>query len=323
MKKLFPNGCPLKASRALRALDRTAKKVLLDRNGALCRFVKLILALAALLLAAWAVPLGLTALFQALFSAWDVTGETVSLAPGWAQALFGGWLYVNGCIQGAAISLAAWFIGPLLGTRVRMGKGLFVGLLAGAVAAGVLLIFFRLTDVMRFGYALSSPAFSALTPVLILYLLIQALGASLAALIIGEILSGWNRPSALIGCALVYALLFGRWTPIGLAGGALFGVSLWLAREKKGGVALAFGFLSAFSFLTVAVFGMPPWQQGALYETYPVSKPWLTGGETGPWAGLAMLLILAGLTAALALPDRRTKAAPPEPPARPGKAGKS
>jgi hypothetical protein len=250
-----------------------AGRLFIDGKSGLRRWTRLVIALAAVLAAAWAVPLGMTKLFQWLFPAWGVTAENVGRAPGWVQVLYGGWTYLNGIVQGAAISLAAWFIGPLLGTRVRMGKGLFVGLLAGAVAAGVLLIFFRLTDVMRFGYALSSPAFSALTPVLILYLLIQALGASLAALIIGEILSGWNRPSALIGCALVYALLFGRWTPIGLAGGALFGVSLWLAREKKGGVAPAFGFLSAFSFLTVAVFGMPPWQQGALYETYPVSKP--------------------------------------------------
>jgi hypothetical protein len=323
MKKLFPNGCPLKASRALRALDRTAKKVLLDKDGALHRFVKLILALAALLLAAWAVPLGLTALFQALFSAWGVTGETVSLAPGWAQALFGGWLYVNGFIQGAAISLAAWLCGRWLNERVRMGKGIGIGLLAGALAAAALVICFRLTDVMRFGHALSRPAFSVLTPMLLFYVMAQALGAALAAGLIGKILAGWHRALGFVGCALGYWALFGRWTVFGALGGALFGLLLWGMYEKKGGVAPAFGFLAAFSVLTVAVFGLPPWQQGALYETYPVSKPWLTGGDLGPWAGLAMTVVLALFTLVWVLQGRRTKAAPPPPPAKGTPSGKS
>ncbi len=60
---------------------------------------KLLAALAAVLAAAWAAPFLLTALFQRLFAAWGIDGETVARAPGWAQALFGGWLYVNGALQ--------------------------------------------------------------------------------------------------------------------------------------------------------------------------------------------------------------------------------
>lgn len=288
--------------------DRPLKRggrFLLDADGMLRRWVKLLAALTAVLAAAWAVPLLLTALFQALFAAWGIDGETVARAPGWAQALYGGWLYVNGTLQGAAIALAAWLVGRALGERVRMGKGLWTGVLAGALAAIVLIALFWLLDVMRFGHALSKPAFSGLTPMLLMYVLAQALGAVLAAGLIGNLLSGWHRALGYAGCAALYALLFGRWTAFGVLNSVLFGLLLWLTHEKKGGVAPSFGFLAAFSVLTVSVLGMPPWQQGALYETYHVSKPWLTGGDMGPWAGLAMTVVLMTFIAASALPNRK------------------
>jgi len=299
------------------------KKLFLDKSGVLRRGVKLTLALVCILAAAWAVPLGLTALFRWLFSVWGVTGETVARAPGWAQGLFGGWLYVNGFVQGAAIALAAVLIGRAMGERVKMGKELARGIAAGALAAIALTVFFRLTDVMRFGHALSRPVLSGLTPMLLAYVIMQALGAVLAAGIIGQVLSGWHRALGFLGCAAAYAVLFGRWTAVGLINSALFGALLWLTREKKGGIASAFGFLAAFSVLTVAVFGMPPWQQGALYEMYWVSKPWLTGGDMGPWAGLAMTLVLAAFTAVLALPSRKTRAAAPASPAKDRPSGKN
>ncbi len=277
----------------------------LDAGGSIRRWLKLLAALIAILAASWAVPFLLTALFQALFAAWGIDGETVARAPGWAQGLYGGWLYVNGTLQGAAIALAAWLTGLALGERVRMGKGLWAGVLAGALAATALIALFRLLDVMRFGHALSSPAFSGLTPMLLIYVLAQALGAVLAAGLIGQVLSGWRRALGYAGCAALYALLFGRWTAFGILNSVLFGILLWQTHEKSGGVAPAFGFLAVFSVLTVAVLGMPPWQQGALYETYHVSKPWLSGGDMGPWAGLAMTAALAVLIAVSALPNRK------------------
>lgn len=281
------------------------RRLFLAADGSLRRWIKLLAALAAVLAAAWAVPLLLTALFQALFAAWGVNGETVARAPGWAQALYGGWLYVNGALQGAAIVLAAWQIGRMLGEPVRMGKGIATGLLAGALSAMLLIALFRLLDVMRFGHVLSAPAFSTLTPMLLLYVLAQALGAVLATGLIGQVLSGWHRALGYGSCAAIYALLFGRWTVLGVLNSVLFGLLLWHARERKGGVAAAFGFLAAFSVWSVAVFGMPPWQQGALYETYHVSKPWLTGGGMGPWAGFAMTVVLTAIIAALVLPNRK------------------
>ncbi len=97
---------------------------------------------------------------------------------------------MNGALQGAAIALAVVLIGRALGEPVRMGKGLWTGLAAGALAAAALTAVFRLLDVMRFGHALSQPAFSALTPMLLTYALAQALGAALAAGLIGGVLSG-------------------------------------------------------------------------------------------------------------------------------------
>jgi hypothetical protein len=287
--------------------DNTRKRgrVWLAADGSLRRWLKLLAALVAVLAAAWAVPLLFTALFQALFAAWGIDGETVARAPGWARALYGGWLYVSGTLQGVAVALAAALVGRALGERVRMGKGIAAGLLAGALAAIALIALNRLLDVMRFGHALSNPVFSGLTAALALYLLAQALGAALAVGLVGEVLAGWRRALGYAGCAALYALLFGRWTLLGVVNSALFGLLLWHMREKKGGVAPAFGFLAAFSVLTVAVLGMPPWQQGALYETYHVSKPWLTGGNLGPWAGLAMTAVLLIVTAALALPSRK------------------
>ena len=178
----------------------------------------------------------MTALFQWLFSTWGVTGETVARAPGWAQGLFGGWLYVNGFVQGAAVAFVCSFTGRALGERVRLGKGFITGLAAGALVAFVLLAFFRVIDVMRFGQALTRPALGALTPMLILYLLAQALGAALAVGLIGEVLSGWRRALAFPGCALLYAVLFGRWTAVGIVNSVLFGLLLWWMREKKAGL---------------------------------------------------------------------------------------
>ena len=290
-----PNDAPRKLGAGLR----------LGADGPLRRFIKLFAALAAVLAAAWAVPLLLTVLFQALFEAWGVNAET---------AARGG---------GAAVALTAALTGRALGARPRMGKGLWLGLLAGALAVAALTALSRLLDVMRFGHALSAPALSALTAALTVYLLAQALGAAFAAGLVGEVLAGWGRLFGYAGCAALYALLFGRWTWIGVVNSALFGLSMWRVREKTGGVAPAFGFLAAFSVLTVAVMGMPPWQQGALYEPYHVSKSWLTGGGMGPWAGLTMTVILIVIIAVLALPSRRMKADPPPRPARVRPAGKS
>jgi len=300
-----------------------AKGLLFDRGGALRRGVRLILALAALLLSAWAVPFLLTRLSALMFSVWGVTAENAGRAPGWVQGLYGGWLYLVSLAQGGAIALAALLAGRSLGFRVRMGKGIAFGLLLGAGAAAGMILAFRLADVMRFGHALSRPQWSGLAVLLAVSAAAQALGAALATGLVGEALSGWRRPLALAGCAGFYALLFGRWTPAGLASGALFGLLTWLWREKKGGFSPAFGFLAMFSVLTVAVFGLPPWQPGALYETYPVSKPWLTGGEAGPWAGLFLTALLAALTLAAALPSRRARAAAPAPRATRRPSGKS
>ncbi len=320
MKNLKTDALTQKSPGAPRS---AALKDLPGKPRGLRRWARLVIALLAVLLAAWLVPLLMTKLFQWLFPVWGVTAETIKRAPGWAQILYGGWAYLNGALQGIAMAAVAWLLGSAPGARVKMGKGFAAGLLAGAAAATALVVVFRLLDVMRFGSALSHPAPTWLTPLLMLYAVSQALGASMAVVLMGEILSGWSRLAAILGSALLYALLFGRWTPVGLASGALLGASMWLSREKFGGVAPAFGFLAAFSVLTVAVFGMPPWQQGALYETYPVSKPWLTGGGDGVWSGLVMLLILAAITWALALQSRGTKAAPPPPPAKPRRVGKS
>lgn len=306
-----------------RGRGATFKGWFLDRGGQLRRGFRLTIALAAVLLAAWAVPTAMTALFGRLFDVWGVTSESVTRAPGWAQLLYGGFTYVSGFAQGAAIWLAARLVGRALGARVEMRKGLLAGIAVGVGVALGMLAILRLLDVMRFGHALTRPALSALTPMLMAFLVAQALGAVVAVALIGEILSGWHRALAYAGSALAYALLFGRWTPIGLMSGALFGGLIWLTREKKGGVAPALGFLTAFSVLTASVFGMPPWSQGALYETYHVSKPWLTGGGAGPWAGLLLPAILLLLIAALVRPSRRTKAAPPPRPAKPRRAERS
>jgi len=299
------------------------RRAFLEEGGAPRRWLRLVAALAAILAAAWAVPRGMTWLFGRLFDAWGVTADTADRAPGWTRALYGGWTYFSGACQGAAIALASHFAGRALGARVKIGRGLGPGLMLGLAAVLAMLGVFRLLDVMRFGRALASPAFGALTPMLAVYVLAQALGAALATGLVGEMLSGWHRRWALGGCAVFYALFFGRWTPVALANGALFGALLWIAREKKGGVAPALGFLSAFSLLSMAVLGMPPWQQGALYEVYPVSKPWLTGGDAGPWAGLAMTGALALTLLALAIPNRERKAGAPRRPAIRRSAGKS
>ncbi len=299
------------------------KKLLFDENRALRRGIRLGLSLAALSLAAWLTPLALAGLFARLFEVWGVTADNVLRAPGWVRLLYEGWLYFSGLVQGGVLALTALLVGRALNVPPRWGKGLGAGALWGAAAALGMVLAFRLLDVMRLGYALTRPRFSDLTALLILSVAFQSLGAALATGLVGELLRGWRRASALVGCAAFYALLFGRWTPIGLVNGALFGLAAWLFREKKGGFAPAFGFLGAFSTLTVAVLGMPPRQPGALYETYPVSKPWMTGGVAGPWAGLFMTAILAALILALALPGRKRRAAAPRRPATPPPSGRN
>ncbi len=61
------------------------RRLFLGADGSLRRWIKLLAALAAVLAAAWAAPFLLTALFQRLFAAWGIDGETVARAPGWAQ----------------------------------------------------------------------------------------------------------------------------------------------------------------------------------------------------------------------------------------------
>jgi hypothetical protein len=287
------------------------KKLILDDPGAPRRGVALLASLGALMLAAWLAPFALSAWMEGLFSIWNVTAENVARAPQWIQWLYAVWPLLISFVQGAAVWALALILARVFRADLRLRGGFFPGLAASAALTLAAVALFCALDVMRFGYALTQPQMSGLSALLLAAAAAQAAGAVFATGLIGAIASGWSRAASLAAAAIFYALFFGKWTPLGLINGALFGLGLELMREKSGGVAPAAGFLMGFSALTTALIGFPARQIGAVYEFYPVSKPWLTGGDAGVWAGLFMTVALIGAILALALPIQKTKAAPP------------
>lgn len=250
-----------------------------------------------------ALSVGLNLLSGYMFDVWGVARDNLHRAPGWLRFLAGNYTVLRAIVQNAlATGLAMLFLkrtGMRLARRNSLRAGAW-GALLGAGCAAALLGVVRLSDSMRFGFALSTPQWSAATPLLAVAYVLSALGAELflRGFALQMTTERWGRRPAWMISIILQVLLYGFSGGVhivGMLNAALCGALYARMYEKTRGASMAVCFQSAWQIFTSIVLGMPPRTNGALYELYDVSRAWLTGGENGPMCGLAASILLAGL----------------------------
>ena len=251
---------------------------------------------------------GFYALFQRLYTfmmgVWGVTQSNVGRAPGWIR-----WLYrwseaLASIAQGALLVCFALALNALTHRKGRpAAKGFFSGALPGAAGALALWGALMLMGSVRLGWRLTRPAFSTSTLSLFLTTLALALGeaAFLYGAAYGEMKRRMPRRAAL-GIMLIVRAATSAWAapmhPVAWLNGALTALACCLMADWRG-ASTAAGFRFAWNYLSQGVLGFAG-ASAALYETYPVNRYWLCGGNAGPaagWMQAAVTLLLAALMA--------------------------
>lgn len=265
----------------------------------------LILVLIACVFAQWLGAWGFSALTQKLFALWGVTEKSVSYAPQWLQTAIGCYGSLEAAAQGLCGLAAAW-----LGARFLLGQRLpgrirhiFTGAGIGFALSALAFALLRLTDSVR---TMPSGGMSPLAEVLSL---LGALGSALAPeALLGGIVFALAAPHAnislqkgllFVAFALLNALLYALscpWTPAALASLLCMSAAcamLYARQSWLGAVALrcfwSFSAHRIFGFSSTGLTGM-------FFETYPVSRDWLTGGDYGLESGWLCALLFAAAT---------------------------
>ena len=288
-------------------------KVRLARSGWLNTLGLLAVSLAALAAVTVALRLGLNALLDRLFAAWNLRADTVARAPGWAQALYG-WrgALVTLAVGAALLSLcrplrALWGLRPG-GRRGTMKMGGF-GLLTGVGIALLIALLSLLPDSARLSWPLSAPRLNGALPALCLISLVGVLAEEAFAR--GVLQDGLKNRlgghwASAVACAAFFVMR-GGWS-----GGWVYGVNVLLTGlvccllYARYGLTAAVGFrwgLEAFAAYIMGFGG----GSAAVYQLYGVSETLLTGGDSGPlyglWLALAMLALVVMLHRKTRNPD--------------------
>lgn len=236
----------------------------------------------------------------ALLKAWGVTAKSLPYAPHWLQTALAGIGSLESVVQGLAGLLAVWFCARFLrkrrlGLRAgHIGTGAGIGF-ALAAAAFVLL---RTTDSVR------CMAADRLYPLAELFAALGALGAALAP---EALLGGFFAPEMrgrpwvraltfMVLNALMY-VLGAAWSVPAIACALAMSAACAVLYERLSFAAAAAmrGFFGVFAhrLFGFSAVGAP----GMFFETYPVSRDWLTGGDAGLEAGWLCAALFAACAA--------------------------
>lgn len=254
-----------------------------------------------------------------------VTGSTAA-ASAWLAALGPGSMLLQAVVTLASTALFTWLIGVrLLGLtrhdlRYQQGRaarsGLGLGLLAGALSAGLALLISVMAgqagwvdDRGNFGDYLGE----SLKTVAVLAPAALAEEVLFRGVPLVLLAAAFGRGSAVVAIAVLFALAHitnPNATPLALGNIALAGIFLGLAFYAPGGIWTAFGahlgWNSLLACLDTPVSGVP--FEIPMLEYNPGSPAWLTGGSFGPEGGLAATL---ALTAAILVTARWATKGPP------------
>ncbi len=249
-------------------------------------------------LGAWLFGLG----SQALLNLWGVTQKTLPYAPQWLQTLLSCYGSLEAIAQGLFGFAAAW-----LGAKYLRKKPIrlqFGHILSGAgIGFGLSAIAFVLLKCTGSVRTMGSGSVGILSEILTL------LGAFFAVLGPEALLGGCffdhlpkKNPLWLAVFALLNALLYilsAYWTPAAIIGALAMSAACALLYWKQSFLAAA-ALRCAWVFGAHRIFGFSAnGAPGIFFETYPVSRDWLTGGAMGLEGGWLYAILLCAACAIL------------------------
>lgn len=276
------------------------RSVFVNENGSLRIGWRLLLCAAAYFAALYGVIWGAAAVFGALFNGWGLTTSNISYAPAWAQ-----WIVTwHSSLVYALAYLASGAAGLLMAKRllpvghraaVKKCGGALVGTAIAAALTAIALAF----DCMRMEWPLSEPR---LYPSQIAAVALVVLGKLSSEILTKRILfDGVKRKAGAyaLSCA-VFVLLNADWTqPISVLNTLLLGL-VACGLYECGGLAASAGIQTALTVWLSLFFGFPTMSAvQPVYALYHVSEAWLTGGGSGPFAGIWMTACLLAIFAVL------------------------
>lgn len=295
------------------------KSVAFCREGGVRAAWKLILACALYAMWAWAAARFLSMGFGALFDAWGLNAQTLSQAPGWAQALAAHYGKLISLISSAGVLALSWALMRVLASgrfeRLRaadFARGALVGAAWVALGAGL----FLLADSMR-PYERGLTLHADMLWMLAVYLLAALAEERFTRTLTMRVAALNARPCwAYIASCIVFLVVTGGYAlgPLGAVNMLLFAlVCARLSATGRAGASVGLRF--AWSWAGVSLFAFPGADTGAqpCMQLYAVSEHWLTGGSDGIVCGVWTTLLLLLLAAWLFAPMLRRRRQAPSP----------
>ena len=254
----------------------------------------LLLALAGIAVALFALPLLLGRGLSALFDVWNLKADTVARAPLWALALYGNAGMLVALVSYAALIGAGLLCSRLCGLQVRREAIRPQVLLWALPPLGATALSLAV-DSLRLKNALTAPQAGGAWVMLLAAALLTALaeGIWFQRFLYGALAR--IRPGG--GLRWIVALLFAihaAWRPDATPLLAVNMLLLGALLLRPEGAAAGFA-LRRFAFLLPGLLMSAPVGSGALYELLAVSEDWLTGGAAGIPAGSLMTAILLAI----------------------------
>lgn len=279
----------------------TIKRVFCNRRGS-ARLLWL-LSLSALLywLSVYAVPALYWLVYTRMMNVWGVTRANVARAPGIVQALYRFSALIATLIESAMLLLSARLLNGLFHVRpTQTARGFLKGACAGMAGLFVIWVLLLMMGNVRLGWRLTKPVFSLNTAALLVTTAAEALGESCflygaLRLLLNERLPAWSAALCMAIVGMLDAFLNDAFTPLMLINGALATlVCATLCNAED--IAPAVGFRFSWNYMDRAILGFAG-STAALYETYPVNRYWLNGGNLSINAGAAVTFLYLALLA--------------------------
>ncbi len=236
---------------------------------------------------------GLIRLFARLFSAWNLTNETIAYAPAWARMIVAGHADFSYCLAYILSAIAGlWLANRWTPGKKHDGAMILRGLLMGAVPGMVIAALALLLDSMRLEWPLSEPKFgwTQLSALIVLILGSFSGEALTKRLAFDSVRMRFGRIAGYAFAAILSMILSGRWlSSLGMFNALLMGI-LSCALYERGGILASTAVQAGWLWATGWLFAWPNSASSSVYRLYTVSEVWLTGGNFGADCGLACML---------------------------------
>ena len=262
--------------------------ILVDKAGKMCLGWRLMIGILAYVLAFYGVLWGCSAIFGALFEAWNLTNENLIYAPGWARQIVlwhtdATYALAYCASASAALLLAKRWNKERKSSGKEIGRATLMGVGLGALLTAIALGF----DSMRLEASLGELSiFSSTFSALAVLMLGSLCGETLTKLLVFDaVRERLGRVWGYAAVAILSVLLAGMWTnPVGLINALLLGI-VGCAVYERGGLFASAALSAGWSAWTTWLFAWPG-TGASVYRMYTVSDAWLTGGNAGANAGL-------------------------------------